>query len=555
MRTIAKATTATAVLYLRVSTTRQATKNGEAEGYSIPAQRAACMRKAKELGAEVIEEFVDAGASARSADRPGLQNMLQRVRTGGVQYVIVHKVDRLARSRIDDAEIATVMHMAGSTLVSASEQIDDTPAGTLLHGIMAVISEHYSKNLSNEAKKGMAEKVRRGGTNGVAPLGYLNHIERSDGLEIRTVVVDEERAPHVVWAYKQYATGEWSIAELCEALAQRGFKSRTTRKHVGKPINNSQLHRLLTNPYYKGQIRFNEVLYEGSHQPIVDEITWQQVQDLLNDRRIAGDRSWRHSHYLKGPTICARCRGRMGYGTSRGRGGEYEYFFCIGRHTGRTKCDLPYLPAWDVEDKVALEWRRVQFGEDELQLIAAMAQAEISQAEASGIHLYETQQPRLNELERRRQKLLDAYMADALPIDFLKEEQAKVAVEMADAKRLISQASESVDRAQKHLDQVIDLLTDACKLYQRLGANGRSALNAVVFDYFELDSVVDDDGDASVKITGAPLSDVVAAVLSSETADVPQGPEIETPAELSFDGGSNLSNLAEAEGFEPSMGL
>ena len=208
-----------------------------------------------------------------------------------------------------------------------------------------------------------------------------------------------------------------------------------------------------------------------------------------------------------------------------------------------------------MEDKVALEWRRVQFGEDELQLIAAMAQAEISQAEASGIHLYETQQRRLNELERRRQKLLDAYMADALPIDFLKEEQAKVAVEMADAKRLISQASESVDRAQKHLDQVIDLLTDACKLYQRLGANGRSALNAVVFDYFELDSVVDDDGDASVKITGAPLSDVVAAVLSSETADVPQGPEIETPAELSFDGGSNLSNLAEAEGFEPSMGL
>ena len=98
MRTIAKATTATAVLYLRVSTTRQATKNGEAEGYSIPAQRAACMRKAKELGAEVIEEFVDAGASARSADRPGLQNMLQRVRTGGVQYVIVHKVDRLASS-------------------------------------------------------------------------------------------------------------------------------------------------------------------------------------------------------------------------------------------------------------------------------------------------------------------------------------------------------------------------------------------------------------------------------------------------------------------------
>ena len=146
-------------------------------------------------------------------------------------------------------------------------------------------------------------------------------------------------------------------------------------------------------------------------------------------------------------------------------------------------------------------------------------------------------------------------MADALPMDFLKEEQAEVAVEIADAKRLIAQSSASVERAQKHLDQVIDLLTDACRLYQRLGANGRSALNAVVFDYFELDSLVGEDGDVSGKVVGAPLSDVVAAVLSPETAVDPQGAENETPAEFSFDGGSNLNYLAEAEGFEPSMGL
>ncbi len=59
-----------AVVYLRVSTSRQARSGGEAEGYSIPAQREACRRKADDLGAEIVDEFVDAGASARSAD-PG----------------------------------------------------------------------------------------------------------------------------------------------------------------------------------------------------------------------------------------------------------------------------------------------------------------------------------------------------------------------------------------------------------------------------------------------------------------------------------------------------
>ena len=65
-----------AVSYLRVSTREQAERGGTEEGFSIPAQREANARKADELGARVVREFVDAGESARSADRDGLQEML-----------------------------------------------------------------------------------------------------------------------------------------------------------------------------------------------------------------------------------------------------------------------------------------------------------------------------------------------------------------------------------------------------------------------------------------------------------------------------------------------
>lgn len=364
---VVEGATVNALIYLRVSTARQATKNGEAEGYSIPAQREACLRKARELGAEVIGEFVDAGASARSADRDGLQAMLDRVRVGDISYVIVHKLDRLARSRIDDAEIATVFHLSGTILASASEQIDDSPSGSLLHGIMAAIAEHYSKNLSAEAKKGMAEKVRRGGTTGRAPLGYLNTTERPGGIEIRSVAVDVDRAPHIRWAFEQYATGELSISELRDALEQRGLKSRTTAKVVGKPISAAQLHRLLTHPYYKGQLLYNGAIHDGVHEPIIDEITWQRVQDVLAGRRLAGDRSWRHTHHLKGALRCARCKGRIGYGTAKGRGGAYDYFFCLGRHTGRTNCDLPYISVEDTEGVVQRHWEIVRFTDDQMQ--------------------------------------------------------------------------------------------------------------------------------------------------------------------------------------------
>ena len=109
---------------------------GEVEGYSIPAQRAACSRKAESLQAVIEEEFVDRGESAKTANRPELMRMLRYLDQHSVDYVIVHKVDRLARNRADDVAITIAIRKSGATLVSCSENIDETPSGLLLHGIM-----------------------------------------------------------------------------------------------------------------------------------------------------------------------------------------------------------------------------------------------------------------------------------------------------------------------------------------------------------------------------------------------------------------------------------
>jgi DNA invertase Pin-like site-specific DNA recombinase len=116
-----------AVSYLRVSTKEQATKGGSAEGFSIPAQREANSRKATDIGARIVREFVDAGESARSADRDELQAMLAYIKTHKVDHVIVHKVDRLARNRRDDVKILEALAASGVSLISATEAIDQTP--------------------------------------------------------------------------------------------------------------------------------------------------------------------------------------------------------------------------------------------------------------------------------------------------------------------------------------------------------------------------------------------------------------------------------------------
>lgn len=169
--------------YLRVSTKEQASKGGRDEGFSIPAQREANLRKARDLNAIIVEEFVDAGESARKADRPELMRMIEYVKTHPVAYCIVHKVDRLARNR------------------------------------------------ASEVAKGMNQKARTGGTNGKAPIGYLNVTKRDDlGREMRIVESDPERAALVKWAFEAYATGNYSTITLREELIDLGLTTVSTNR-------------------------------------------------------------------------------------------------------------------------------------------------------------------------------------------------------------------------------------------------------------------------------------------------------------------------------------
>src|SRR6266511_5321029 len=249
-----------AVIYPRVSTAKQVAKDDDPDGYSLPAQREACERKAEALDAEVVAVFVDRGESAKTADRREFQKMLAFVqKQGDIDYVILDKVDRFARNRRDDANILFELRSVGTQLVSVKENIDETPAGQLLHAIMAGIAEFYSRNLATEALKGMTQKAKVGGTPGRAAIGYLNTRRRVDGREVRVVTVDPERAPLVQWAFEAYSTGEWTIRRLTEELGARGLRALPHGQKLTGPVQPSHVAHMLANRYYLGLVTFKGV--------------------------------------------------------------------------------------------------------------------------------------------------------------------------------------------------------------------------------------------------------------------------------------------------------
>lgn len=471
-----------AVSYLRVSTRDQAYRGGEAEGFSIPAQREANKRKAASLGAIVVKEFVDRGASAKSVNRPELQSMLEYVAENQVDFVIVHKVDRLARNREDDVEINKALGKAGVRLVSTTESIDETPSGMLLHGIMSSIAEFYSRNLANEVVKGMTQKVRTGGTISKAPLGYRNvRTTDSEGREMRTVEIDKERAPLIRQAFELYATGDWTLDSLADHLSDRGLTTLSTPRVASKPVDGKRLNKLLLNPYYKGLVKFRDAYHPGKHEPLIDEATWQRVQDTLTSH-MNGERTRKHPHYLKGTIYCGSCGSRMSVTVAKSKtGARYPYFICLGRHNRQNDCQQKSVLIEEVEEQVADYYRKVQLDPRLRDRVESLLLDELRRTQADSEQEFDSLRLERDKLQRQREKLMEAHYEGAVPVDLLKQEQERIADALLQIGSKLEASNTRFDDIEAKLKMALDLTIDCALAYRTAPDQIKKQFNQVFF--------------------------------------------------------------------------
>ena len=117
------------------------------------------------------------------------------------------------------------------------------------------------------------------------------------------------------------------MSQIHRELIARGLTTLPIPKRPSKPIAISTLHRLLSNPYYKGDVRFKGATYKGSHEAIVPKEVWYQVQAVLDAHKSAADATQVHDHYLKGTVYCGQCGERLIITNAKNRHGNvYPYF-------------------------------------------------------------------------------------------------------------------------------------------------------------------------------------------------------------------------------------
>jgi len=461
-----------AIIYARVSTEEQAD-----EGFSLDAQLRIMKDHCKANGWKVEKEFMDAGASARTSDRPDFQKALEFIKENKIDYFVVQRIDRFARNITDHAMVKLRLQKAGVQLVSVNENISDKADGKLVETIMAAIAQYQSDNIGEEARKGMTEKARQGDWPQMAPLGYKNKTIKENKTERKIVVLDSGKAPYMKAMFELYATNNFSLKALSQDMYSRGLKSKNNT-----PISESQLFNYLSNPFYKGLIVWGGLTAQGNHKPLISPILFEQAQRILRMRAKEAPRKYKYDFILRGILFCNQCGARLTAEYAKSK--RFAYYYCL-RYRNRPKCNQVYIPTKDLEAKVINFLEKIQMKKSMLNLFEAImkdAYKEISQNSGDERKIIKR---KLAQLKRKQENLVESLAEKSLPKDVINQKYRQYEEEIL---LLESRFSNINKQNMENLDVVKDsikLVKDCSRLYKKFSPENKTILLRTIFKRIE----------------------------------------------------------------------
>lgn len=275
-------------LYLRVSTEQQI------ENYSIPLQKERLHAFCNSKGWTEITEYIDPGYSGSNLNRPALEQLQKDIKNNKVNVVVVYRLDRLSRSQRDTLYlIEEVFTPHQVEFISLSETIDtSTPFGRAAIGVLSVFAqlerETITDRLWNCHRKMVQEKGLWSGSGDKVPYGYKR-------LDDGSLVIEEQACQHVKKIFEMYLKLQ-SFTQVKHQLEKEGFKE----------IELKRIIRILKNKVYIGEVSFAGEWFKGSHEPIISQELFDQVQATIQDNKGTYSTNTKNKVFTK-KVFCGKC--------------------------------------------------------------------------------------------------------------------------------------------------------------------------------------------------------------------------------------------------------
>jgi site-specific DNA recombinase len=411
-----------AALYLRVSTARQAEHD-----VSIHDQKRQGEAYCQSRGYQLVETYVEPGASATNDRRPEFQRMIEAGTTKPAAFdiVIVHSFSRFFRDHFELEFYVRKLAKNGVKLVSITQEIGDDPMHVMMRQIMALFDEYQSKENAKHVLRALKENARQGFWNGsLPPIGYRVVAAEQRGAKVKKKLeIDPLHAGTVRLIYRlalegDGTSGSMGVKNITAYLNQRRIFTRD-----GGRWGIGQVHRILTRRTYVGQHEFNKRAKNKELKPvsevvvvevppIIEKDTFDAVQVHLRSRnpKVTPARVVSGPTLLTGICFCADCGGAMTLRT--GKNGRYRYYTCsIKARQGETGCRGRAIPMDKLDNLVAghIEDRLLQPERLE-EVLATVLDRRQERTERKREHIAELNK-RAAETELRLKRLYDAIEA------------------------------------------------------------------------------------------------------------------------------------------------
>lgn len=329
-----------AVIYARYSSDTQTEQ-------SIEGQLRVCQQYAKMNNILIVGTYIDRAMTGTNDMRPDFQRMIKDSSKHQWDMVLVYKLDRFSRDKYESTIHKHTLKENGVKLVSAMENIPDSPEGIILESLLEGMNQYYSAELSQKVLRGMRESYLKGNyTGGILLYGF-------DVIN-KKVVINEQEGAIVKEIFTKFAQG-YTAVDIAADLKARGIRTKK-----GEYLIDKKIYRMLGNTKYIGKIKHGDTVYTNIYPKLIDDETWQAVQKIRNiNKHLPGQKKDIFDFILSGKLICGDCKQTMvGISGTSKTGATYYYYTCLSRSRRKRPCGLHAVGKQCLEDTVInTTWR------------------------------------------------------------------------------------------------------------------------------------------------------------------------------------------------------
>ena len=360
--------------------TRKSTEHGlDQEFNSLDAQREACEAYIKNQASQgwklLPQHYDDPAYSGGNLERPALKRLLREIQLGGIDVVVVYKIDRLTRSLADFAKLVETFDAHSISFVAVTQQFNTTTSmGRLTLNVLLSFAQ-FERELASERVRDKIAASRKKGkwTGGTVPLGY----EAKD----KKLVVSKAEAQTVRTIFELYLELR-SFGKLVAELDRRRIVTKRRDTKVPKyrggiPFTYGPLAYLLKNRIYVGEIHHGGKWFKGEHAPILDQRTFDRVQQLLKENNVNRGTKFSESGALLKGKLFDDKGNRMGPTFSSKNGVRYRFYVSTALRGRKHKAgSVTRISASEIENLVEAKVRsKLNAGEATLEELFGQIQS------------------------------------------------------------------------------------------------------------------------------------------------------------------------------------